>query len=1203
MSRRPTAASPFAGAAKRLRVLGALLSSASLMTCGGDSGGPTNPPAPVATTVSVTPAINTVGPGQSVQFAAVVRDATGATMAGAAVTWRTSDAAVATVTSGGLATGIGTGAATITATSGSAAGTAQITVQLANLTVARDTTLSGTLVVDDFILAAGATVTATGDLTVDAAGDVVIDGSLEGDCVAVTLMSGGDQLRATGKIANPCAAGGGEDAPGLTILAEGDLFFDGAEILSGGDLLISNDTGVPAAAVGLPLEVHAFVARVLAHTDRMAQSAADKECIYNGGTFETQDGKNGSSGTPKGADGTNAGSLILDCRGTLRSFGHTYVTGDGGGGGTGQSTGTDGPAVGGTGGASGAIFLLADAMEFDAGTSTLRTGDGGTGGDAEAQGTDDSPDAAATGGDGGGAGLPQIGSRNFGSETITVSPGSLVFEQGKSGSGGAASAFAEDGKDATSSEEAKPGGNAEATGGAGADDAGGVTTATELMRGAVGGDMQNIAYTIPPVGDGGRASGSAGTGGTGSKEFKAGAVGGDLTVRGGAGGKVVVTDDRFFVPTYPSDPGSGGDAVFRGAHGGFGWADCRVDEGGGIQAGGAGAKGGTVQGEAGSGGVSPGGESGAAGDGELSTVGNGGDGGAGDPPGGRGAQGDDLITGPRTDAGENFEAGSDGGTCSRSFDSNFQLRTDPTDIESSLGLVGPMDIFVPLGPGTAIGFAGELPLPTLTGDFAPATGGFTANGSRDVPVLGGNTNFPLTGTLMVDSEGRLLGFTGVLSVDSPSGSAVYDVNGDIAGLSVIIDSPQNGSVHSTNQPISFSSTVTGGVGPFQYSWSFGAGSGIPDSNGSFPSVQYAMEGNFTVTVTVTDANGAMVTASVLVQLVDAVGVDAPVSGTEELVPVPTGFGAAGAGAVASAASLDGALLMAEDGVALFNTTTGTFGNVLFAGTMFRGGLVATPAGGPRTIVGFNLNETLVSYFDAGTSQFSTPVQLIARSANAATMYGDDPTASGFVLTDPAAVKTYDLNPATQRFEAVGDFPTSLFPGETEALASAFGHVAGGSMLVAFRGSPGKLWFHDGVAGNDATLIGDLGSRPQKLHCIDDVCIVTNRNDDNVSIITWDAGDNVSITGSFPTGRSPRGSDMIRLGNGNLAVVTADRNDSGFTVAEIAPSGGLVSASSLIAPERCGSPNDVMWLRDGTTDFVITCVSGDNVFVLTAELGG
>ena len=66
--------------------------------------------------------------GQTQQLTATVKDQNGATMSGASVTWATSAASVATVSSSGLVTSVADGTATITATSGSASGTAEITV-------------------------------------------------------------------------------------------------------------------------------------------------------------------------------------------------------------------------------------------------------------------------------------------------------------------------------------------------------------------------------------------------------------------------------------------------------------------------------------------------------------------------------------------------------------------------------------------------------------------------------------------------------------------------------------------------------------------------------------------------------------------------------------------------------------------------------------------------------------------------------------------------------------------------------------------------------------------------------------------------------------------------------------------------------------------------------------------------------------------
>ena len=91
---------------------------------------PTPPPdAPRPTTVTVTPATTQLTAlGATVQLSAEVRDQNGQVMAGAGVTWTSSNASVATVSGSGLATAAGNGTATITATAGSVSGSAAVTV-------------------------------------------------------------------------------------------------------------------------------------------------------------------------------------------------------------------------------------------------------------------------------------------------------------------------------------------------------------------------------------------------------------------------------------------------------------------------------------------------------------------------------------------------------------------------------------------------------------------------------------------------------------------------------------------------------------------------------------------------------------------------------------------------------------------------------------------------------------------------------------------------------------------------------------------------------------------------------------------------------------------------------------------------------------------------------------------------------------------
>lgn len=102
-----------------------------IVGCGGDDeAAPTEPPEPpVATTVNISPASVALSSfGETLQLTAAVADQNGQAMAGAPVSWTTSDNSVATVSAGGLVTAARNGTATVTATSGSAAGTASVTV-------------------------------------------------------------------------------------------------------------------------------------------------------------------------------------------------------------------------------------------------------------------------------------------------------------------------------------------------------------------------------------------------------------------------------------------------------------------------------------------------------------------------------------------------------------------------------------------------------------------------------------------------------------------------------------------------------------------------------------------------------------------------------------------------------------------------------------------------------------------------------------------------------------------------------------------------------------------------------------------------------------------------------------------------------------------------------------------------------------------
>ena len=75
------------------------------------------PPAPIVSSVTISPASVSVAVGATSALQATVKDQNGNAMTGQTVTWSTNDAAVATVNSTGVVTGVAAGSATITATS------------------------------------------------------------------------------------------------------------------------------------------------------------------------------------------------------------------------------------------------------------------------------------------------------------------------------------------------------------------------------------------------------------------------------------------------------------------------------------------------------------------------------------------------------------------------------------------------------------------------------------------------------------------------------------------------------------------------------------------------------------------------------------------------------------------------------------------------------------------------------------------------------------------------------------------------------------------------------------------------------------------------------------------------------------------------------------------------------------------------------
>jgi len=169
---------------------------------------------PPVASVALTPATATILMGASQTFVATLRDAAGAVLSGRAVSWTSSNPAVAIVSSNGVATGVTVGTVTVTATSEGRSGTATMTVvapapaPVASVTLAptaatittgatrsfaptlRDSTgtvLTGRSVTWSSSNTAIATVNASGVATGVSAGTVTVSATSEGRSGTATL--------------------------------------------------------------------------------------------------------------------------------------------------------------------------------------------------------------------------------------------------------------------------------------------------------------------------------------------------------------------------------------------------------------------------------------------------------------------------------------------------------------------------------------------------------------------------------------------------------------------------------------------------------------------------------------------------------------------------------------------------------------------------------------------------------------------------------------------------------------------------------------------------------------------------------------------------------------------------------------------------------------------------------------------------------
>jgi hypothetical protein len=696
-------------------------------------------------TISLTTNSATIEVSGTTQIAVSALDPNGSPIAPQFLSWVSSNTLVATVNATGLVTGVGPGTATITVGTAPKTATFAVTVLPRSLSIGQDTTMSGTVAVNQFIVPAGRTVTINGSLDLAADGLVSIAGTITGACTPVSIV-GDTAVVITGTVANGCDAG--TDA-NLRLVSNGELELTNATITSSGDITLSNNPALDESNFPAFVQGTSGPRAAAANSGVKFSKFNNSTVKYHGnrgrgaGPNPAADGANGNPGQP-GANG-RAVQMFLD--GDALWAGNTTIWGqDGGNGGNSfpANSTSNLSATAGPGGRGGKIsVLVTGTLTYGGSGNIVRAGRGGNGGTANATTLENAgsgplaPAATATGGDGGEAGLIDM---RAGVGIAINGPDALTLEL-TPGDGGDAFAKGAKGANASGDTPAQIGGDATATGGRGGD----TPDATLHAAGLVTGDQPII---IADGGIGGSATADAGKGGNGNKQKKAGNTGGIPRATGGEGGDANLRNAQG---QFVGFGGGSGRAIFKGGDGGNGFAGCDAgqEEDGGN--GGAGASLGTqVRGRGGRG-ASPGPDS----ESEFNNVGNGGDGGGGVVPGQGGAAGTGPV-GPRrvggpppateaadTFIGKNFTPGQPGVACGLqpnpappNNDLFMQVSGWPA---SSQGFVSPGTYTRPLLNGPSGTVVGEVLITTI---FA---GSFTAYTFGESPPRIGQSNGQSTG--------------------------------------------------------------------------------------------------------------------------------------------------------------------------------------------------------------------------------------------------------------------------------------------------------------------------------------------------------------------------------------------------------------------------------------------------------------------------
>jgi hypothetical protein len=243
-------------------------------------------------------------------------------------------------------------------------------------------------------------------------------------------------------------------------------------------------------------------------------------------------------------------------------------------------------------------------------------------------------------------------------------------------------------------------------------------------------------------------------------------------------------------------------------------------------------------------------------------------------------------------------------------------------------------------------------------------------------------------------------------------------------------------------------------------------------------------------------------------------------------------------------------------------------------------IIQAGVGGPA-ITGYDLE-----FHDFGLTQIFPG----SGTCNDAVPYGGDALWGGIVVPCVRSIRTFEAN--EQGFFGSGD-TYSGFPTTGGNVMSAFRRAPDGPLVAVTDGTPGTIWKHPGVVGEMPIELGPSENSPRRVRCTrNSLCAVSNFASDTLTILTWDAGDTITIENTVPVGDGPVGVDIRTRTDGNFEVVSTGFNDDSYSITVLEPDGDVVTNQKTPAPAGCDAPGHAIWGRGN--DIIISCNGSDDI---------